>query len=40
MTYPTGNYYEGDWAYDKKEGQGIMYWLTSNEKVLSQTNYN
>ena len=33
MTYPSGNYYDGEWLYDKKEGQGIMYWFDTNEKV-------
>ena len=33
MTYPSGNYYDGEWAHDKKEGQGIIYWLNNNEKV-------
>jgi hypothetical protein len=32
MTYPSGNFYEGSWRYDKKEGQGTMNWLSSNEK--------
>lgn len=28
MTYASGNYYEGDWVKDLKEGKGSMYWLT------------
>lgn len=23
MTYPSGNFYEGNWKYDKKEGYGM-----------------
>ena len=30
--YPSGNYYEGEWKYDKKEGYGTMYWNTVKEK--------
>ena len=26
MVYPSGNYYEGDWAFDKKEGYGTLKW--------------
>jgi len=36
ITYPSGNYYEGEWAFDKKQGQGTMYWADADEKV---TNY-
>lgn len=32
MTYPSGNYYEGNWKLDKKEGQGTMHWLNNKEK--------
>ena len=32
MTYPSGNFYEGNWKYDKKEGQGTMNWISSREK--------
>jgi hypothetical protein len=32
MTYASGNYYEGQWATNKRNGQGIMFWLTSDEK--------
>lgn len=31
MAYVSGNYYDGDWKYDKKNGYGEMYWLTTNE---------
>ena len=31
MTYASGNYYQGDWKYDKKSGYGEMHWLTTNE---------
>lgn len=30
MTYPNGNYYEGEWKYDKKEGYGVMNWVSTN----------
>lgn len=33
IVYPSGNYYEGNWAFDKKEGYGVMYWSNTNEKV-------
>ncbi len=33
ITYPSGNYYEGEWAFDKKQGQGTMYWADADEKV-------
>ena len=32
MTYASGNYYEGNWCENKRNGQGIMWWVTSNEK--------
>lgn len=32
MTYPSGNFYEGNWKYDKKEGYGTMNWVNSKEK--------
>ena len=32
MTYATGNYYEGQWRLNKRNGEGIMYWVTTNEK--------
>ena len=32
MTYASGNYYEGQWANNKRNGQGTMFWLTSDEK--------
>src|SRR5690606_30923060 len=31
MIYASGNYYEGDWKFDKKSGYGDMNWLTTNE---------
>jgi len=33
MLYPSGNYYEGEWAYEKKEGYGTTHWVNSKEKV-------
>lgn len=32
MTYPSGNFYEGNWKLDKKEGQGTMNWISTKEK--------
>ncbi len=32
MRYPSGNEYEGDWVKDKKEGEGVMNWLSVHEK--------
>lgn len=32
MLYPSGNYYEGEWRLDKKDGFGTMNWLTTKEK--------
>lgn len=32
MTYASGNYYEGAWENNKRNGHGVMNWLTSNEK--------
>lgn len=32
MTYASKNYYEGSWENNKRNGQGVMNWLTSNEK--------
>ena len=32
MTYATGNYYEGNWENNKRNGHGVMFWVTSNEK--------
>ena len=31
------NYYEGDWAYEKKHGLGTMHWKKSKEKVYCLT---
>jgi hypothetical protein len=30
MTYSSGNYYEGNWIDDLKQGQGIMNWINTN----------
>ena len=32
MTYTSGNFYEGEWRLNKRNGQGTMNWLSSNEK--------
>ncbi|MFO0117853.1 MAG: hypothetical protein ACK521_09665 [bacterium] len=32
MTYASGNYYEGNWENNKRNGHGEMHWLSSNEK--------
>ncbi|CAK59186.1 unnamed protein product (macronuclear) [Paramecium tetraurelia] len=36
MSYPSGNYYDGDFLMDKKEGYGVMFWLNSNEKYYGE----
>lgn len=30
--YASGNFYEGDWNFDKKKGFGTMNWVTIKEK--------
>ena len=32
MTYSSGNYYEGEWNNNKRNGMGTMHWLTSDER--------
>ena len=32
MTYASGNFYEGAWKDNKRNGEGVMHWKTSNEK--------
>lgn len=32
MTYASGNYYEGSWKDNKRNGHGVMHWLNTNEK--------
>ena len=32
MTYASGNYYEGDWLKDLKNGKGLMVWETAHER--------
>jgi hypothetical protein len=32
MTYSSGNYYEGEWDKNKRNGMGTMHWLTSDER--------
>lgn len=36
MSYPSGNYYDGEFYLDKKAGQGVMFWLNSNEKYFGE----
>lgn len=38
MTYASGNYFEGEWKNNKRNGNGTMYWLTSNEKYFLKLN--
>jgi hypothetical protein len=32
MTYASGNYYEGNWSNNKRNGEGVMHWTNSKEK--------
>lgn len=32
MTYASGNYYEGEWRDNKRNGEGTMHWIDTNEK--------
>lgn len=34
--YPSGNYFEGEWKNDKKEGRGTMNWTDIREKYVGQ----
>ena len=39
--YPSGNYYEGEWMHNKRNGKGTMYWQKignrpTNEKYVGQ----
>jgi hypothetical protein len=36
MIYKSGNYYEGEWNMDKKEGYGVMHWLKTEENDVSE----
>ena len=40
MTYATGNYFEGEWSNNQRNGEGTMYWLTSNEKYTGNWDNN
>lgn len=40
MIYTSGNYYEGTWVNDIKEGQGTMVWQTTNEKYIGNWHKN
>jgi hypothetical protein len=33
IQFVSGNYYEGDWVNNKKEGTGTMNWVHNKEKV-------
>jgi hypothetical protein len=32
--YPSGNFFEGEWKRDMKEGQGTMNWCDIREKYV------
>lgn len=32
MTYSSGNFYQGEWDDNKRQGHGEMHWLLTNEK--------
>lgn len=32
--WSSGNYYEGEWFNDERNGNGTMYWTTTNEKYI------
>ena len=32
MKYPSGNEYEGSWKCDKKDGDGVMNWISSFQR--------
>ncbi len=34
--YPSGNYFEGEWKRDMKEGQGTMNWCDIREKYVGE----
>lgn len=36
MVYASGNSYEGQWQYDKKEGYGVMQWVSRREQYAGQ----
>ena len=38
--YPSGNYFEGNWANDTKEGQGTMNWTDLREKYFGEWHKN
>lgn len=38
--YPSGNYFEGNWANDMKEGEGTMNWTDLREKYFGQWHKN
>ncbi len=32
MVYSSGNFYEGEWKENKRNGEGVMMWKTTQEK--------
>jgi hypothetical protein len=36
MTYQSGNFYEGVWTHNKRNGQGVMNWVSTNEKYSGE----
>lgn len=33
IQFASGNFYDGEWVNNKKEGNGTMNWVTNKEKV-------
>lgn len=36
LRYPSGNYYEGHFCDDQKEGHGTMHWKNRNERYTGE----
>lgn len=32
MVYASGNFYDGEWKDNKRNGEGMMMWKTTQEK--------